>query len=78
MLWIVGLQTAISASSTGSSTLRRLAYLPKEHTDFTFSVSRDDFSILRLGISLLIVLLVVSYLRRRRRSAKVDSSDGSV
>ena len=76
MLWIVGLQTAISASSTSSSTLRRVAYLSAQHTDFHFSA--DAVSILRLATSLLIILLVVRYLRRRRRSTKVDSSDGSM
>jgi cell division protein FtsW (lipid II flippase) len=65
-----------TASSTGSSTPRQLEFLPVEHTDFIFSVKGDDFSIVGIGISLLILLLVTRFIHRRRslkrRNHKLD------
>jgi cell division protein FtsW (lipid II flippase) len=55
-----------TASSTGSTTPRQLEFLPVEHTDFIFSVKGDDFSIVGIGISLLILLLATRFIRRRR------------
>jgi cell division protein FtsW (lipid II flippase) len=57
---------ARTASTTASGSPRRLAFVPEPHTDFIFSVSREEFSILRLGITLLVLFVLIRYIRRRR------------
>jgi cell division protein FtsW (lipid II flippase) len=56
-----------AASSTSSTTSRRVAYLPDSHTDFIFSVSLDTFSIVRLAVVVVLVTTLIYVLRRRRR-----------
>jgi len=55
-----------TASSTASTTSRRLAFLPERHTDFIFSVRRDEFSIIGLAILVLVLFTITRVLKRRR------------
>jgi cell division protein FtsW (lipid II flippase) len=55
-----------AASSTASTSPRRLEFVTEPHRDFVFSIVGDDFSLVGIGISLLILLLVIRYIRRRR------------
>jgi len=71
MIWRVLLQIA-AASSTASTSPRRVAYLPEKHTDFIFSVQPDGFSSLWIGLAALLAVLVV-WLRRRRGRASPDN-----
>jgi cell division protein FtsW (lipid II flippase) len=57
-----------TASSTSSTTLRRVAYLPESHTDFIFSVSPDAFSIVQLAVVVILLATLIYVLRRRRRT----------
>jgi cell division protein FtsW (lipid II flippase) len=63
-----------SASSTGSTTPRRLAFIPEQHTDFVFAVVREDFSIVTLAVVMLLLFTLTFVLRRRRARGKKKPS----
>jgi cell division protein FtsW (lipid II flippase) len=68
----LGIAMIQTASTTGSSTLRSLAFVPEPHTDFIFAVS-DGASIVPLAMALLVLLVLIWYVRRRRtRSRSLD------
>jgi len=66
---------AQSASSTGSSTPRRLAFVPERHVDFVFSVYPEPVSIVALVAVVLLLFALVILLRRRRAKRDNDSPD---
>jgi cell division protein FtsW (lipid II flippase) len=66
---------AQSASSTGSSTPRRLAYLPEQHVDFIFSARPERFSIAGLAAVVLLLLALITVLRRRRAKDKTSPDE---
>ena len=57
-----------TASSTSSTTIRRVAYLPESHTDFIFSLEPDTFAIVRLVVVAILLATLLYALRRRRRT----------
>ena len=74
MGWITMLQVAATASTTASSTRRRLAYLPEKHTDFIFSVVPEKASIVRLVAVVVLVMVLLYVIRRRRRQSRDEIS----
>ena len=74
MSWIGLLQIAATASTTASSTPRRVAYLPEKHIDFIFSVVPEKPSIVRLVVVVVLVVLLIYVIRRRRRRAPDEIS----
>ena len=74
MLWTLLLQVAATASSTASTTPRRMAYLPEKHVDFIFSVVPEKASIVRLVAVVVLVILLLYVIRRRRRHARDEIS----
>ena len=69
MSWLRLLQAVVSASSTASTTPRRVAYLPEKHVDFIFSVKPEPSPMFWVYVALVIFVIVIaaSYVRRRRR-----------
>jgi len=66
--WIAALQMVMqTASSTASTTPRRVAYLPESHTDFIFSVQDGRFFIIAVALLVVILLMATEMVRRRRR-----------
>jgi cell division protein FtsW (lipid II flippase) len=61
------LQTVTEASSTASTTVPRVAYLPESHTDFIFSLRPETLSIIRTAAIVVVLLTLIYVLRRRRR-----------
>jgi cell division protein FtsW (lipid II flippase) len=64
------LQAAATASSTATTTPRRVAYLPEEHVDFIFSVHAERIAILRLIVVVVLVVTLIYVIRRRRRQSR--------
>jgi cell division protein FtsW (lipid II flippase) len=74
--WIAALQTVVQTpSSTASTTLRRIAYVPESHVDFIFSVQRERVSIAALAIVVLILLMLMQIVRRRRARRGISSTE---
>jgi len=66
--WIAALRMVMqTASSTASTTLRRVAYLPESHTDFIFSVQDGRFFIIAVAGLVVTLLMITEMVRRRRR-----------
>ena len=61
------LQAAATASSTATTTPRRVAFLPEQHTDFIFAVVPENVSLLEMAILVLLVAGLIYFVRRRRR-----------
>lgn len=68
-LVIAALQMLVqAASSTGSRTPRRPAYLPDQRIDFIFG--RYDFSILGFAVIVMLLFTLTRVLKRRRSRTK--------
>jgi cell division protein FtsW (lipid II flippase) len=50
-----------------NSSSRPLAYLPEEHTDFIFSVTREPLSAVAIFVFLALAATVWWYVRRKRQ-----------
>jgi cell division protein FtsW (lipid II flippase) len=69
--WIAALRMVMqTTSSTASTTLRRVAYLPETHTDFIFSVRDGRFFMIAVALLVVILLMITEMVRRRRRRPK--------
>jgi cell division protein FtsW (lipid II flippase) len=70
--WLRLLQAVAAASSTASTTSRRVAFLPEKHVDIIFSVSPEPSSFFWVCVILVLFVIAVTlfYLRRRRRQAR--------
>ena len=68
--WLSLLQ-AVTASSTASTTPRRVAFLPEKHVDFIFSIKPEPsiFSIC-LVLVLFVIAVTLYYVRIRRRQRR--------
>jgi cell division protein FtsW (lipid II flippase) len=66
-----------TASSTASTTIRRVAYVPESHVDFifSFSVQRERVSILALAILAAILLTIMLIVKRRRVRRRPSSAE---
>jgi len=72
--WFAALQTVVqTASSTASTTLRRVAYVPESHVDFIFSVQLERSSIVALAIGVLTLLVIMLIVKRRRARRRPSS-----
>ena len=72
--WFAALQTVVqTASSTASTTLRRVAYVPVSHVDFIFSVQLERSSIVALAIGVLTLLVIMLIVKRRRARRRPSS-----
>ncbi|MFL5508091.1 MAG: FtsW/RodA/SpoVE family cell cycle protein [Gemmatimonadaceae bacterium] len=59
-----------AASSTATSTPRRVAFVPEHHTDFIFSIVPERLSIVPLVLMAVLVGALIWILRRRRRISR--------
>jgi cell division protein FtsW (lipid II flippase) len=69
--WLRLLQAVAAASSTASTTRRRVAFLPEKHVDFIFSVKPEP-SIFWICVilALFVIGITLYYIRIRRRQAR--------
>ena len=72
-MWRMVLQAAATQSGTATTTQRRVAFVPEQHTDFIFAVVPENVSILEVVLLVALIAGLIYFVRRRRRNQSRDA-----